>query len=391
MNGSEGRVRRNLVLGCMLAGLFTSPVWAFKLNPCMRILSMTANGPLQEAINPASGCGILDPQLQLAVHEHMTVAAIQGYGAPVKWEPFAPDDTINRRFDYLRAPRWSVGSGREHSTFDLIKGTWWNDDPLMYLWGQGLDFVKGLQRMDRMFSDKKASYAGGQDGCEVPAEMHLGYQSHYGGLQHLHFMSTLGKRSTATERVSDAVTKSLLWLEFAYSVATGSRAPDATFTSVDEARLGLPSVARNLCVKPVSVKVRSLFARTGAGSIAHRDRITPDVALGSMLHLLQDSFSPAHTCRVSATLGGQTVAALRDVYNYNEQDADDHTKLDVFPTWFAPIVSKQEHAFANDPVVVGTWLLGAVDRNLPWAQVQKHLLETVLAQASWAAAGFKDT
>lgn len=373
---------RPLTAALVALGLWGSgPAWAFKLNPCARILMLTSQGPLQRTVNPASGCGIVDPQLQLAVHEHMTVAALQAYGAPVEWQ-VAPTIGSSQEFDYLAAPPWSLPGGREHSTLDLVKGTWWNDDPNMYLWGQRADFVKGLFHLREVFSGNRPTYAGGTANCKVPAGMHLGHQSHYGDLQHLHFMSTLGRQSTSSQRVEQTTSRALTWMSFAYAVATGDLAPHAPLTQADEQRLGLPPIARNLCVKPDNVKVRSLFARAGAGSIAHRDRITPDVALGSMLHLLQDSFSPAHTCRVKAQVGGQSLAVLRDVYNYNEQDVDEHKALDVFPTWFAPIQAKQVHAYANDPVAVGAWLIGAVDRKLPWPQVRDHLMQTAFASAT---------
>lgn len=370
---------RNVFLASVLLWLITGHALAFKLNPCMRILTLTSDGPLQAPVNSANGCGILDPQLQLAVHEHLTLATIQEYGAPAKWEPVTSGDRVQQKFNYLKAQPWSVKGGVEHSTINLIKGAWWNDDPEMYLWGQKLDFIKGLAHINEVFSNKSDTYEGGQRNCSVPANVHLAHQSHYGNLQHLHFMSTLGSDRSAKERVASTTKNALVWMEFAYGVATGAYAPDASFTKEDEERLGLPSLARNLCVQPASVKVRSIFARTGAGTIAHRNQITPDVALGSMLHVLQDSFSPAHTCRVKAQSGDKTIAALYNVYNYNDQSPDDHKKLDVFPAWFAPILAKHEHRYANDSVAVGSWLIGAVDKRLPWSEVRTHLLDTAFA------------
>ena len=148
-----------------------------------------------------------------------------------------------------------------------------------------------------------------------------------------------------------------------------------------ERQLKVPPVAKNLCLSNASnVKVRSLFTRQGprtSGYLAYRNRITPDVALGSILHILQDSFSPAHTCRDAMLVDGQQVAVLRDVYNYNEQDHDEHAKRDEYPDWLLHHVRSGGHRYSNDPVVVGAWLLAAADARLSWEQVRQHLRSTV--------------
>jgi hypothetical protein len=104
-----------------------------------------------------------------------------------------------------------------------------------------------------------------------------------------------------------------------------------------------------------------------------------------MFHVLQDSFSPAHTCRVKANRHGSEFALLQDVYNYSEQpDKKKHASLDGFPNWLKQIAQGKGHKYANDPVEVGAWLIAAVDKKLEWSAVEAHLKDTVFASVSEA-------
>ena len=116
---------------------------------------------------------------------------------------------------------------------------------------------------------------------------------------------------------------------------------------------------------------------------AERKTLTPDVALGSMFHVLQDSFSPAHTCRVEVSRQGRVLAVLKDVYNYAEQpDKKQHASLDEYPNWLKQLAQGKGHKFENDPVEVGAWLIAALDKKMKWSEVETHLKETVFASAS---------
>ncbi|MGE8321234.1 MAG: hypothetical protein ACN6O3_20985 [Comamonas sp.] len=373
------------ILGLILAfGLFSGEAWAFKLNPCMRVLTITDGSPSQEPVWKGNPCAIADAQLQLAVHEHMTLATIHTYGAPVHWSRNKFDPTGRLAYNYSSAHPWSMRDGVWHHTLALMQGTWWNDDPLMYLWGSGLDFTKGAYKFKQVFDiGERSHYQGDVENCDVRREQHLPRWSHFGSLQHLHFMSTLDQNHTAKERVEQTTANAMVWMEFAYKVAIGEIRPTDPLTPEDEARLRLPSIAKNLCLSnPANVKVRSLLARVGpsdAASLAYRNQITPDVALGTMLHILQDSFSPAHTCRVRQDADGMVKAVLYDAYNYNEQNHKEHGQKDKFPSWFKPLITQGTHVYGNSPVVVGAWLIGAVDQKLDWQVVYSHLMETAFS------------
>ena len=357
----------------------------YKINPCLRELTFSTGKLGQDAVRKSLNLCVAAPKkYREAVHEHMTVLAIDKYRGVRRWHPAVEDV---QRYDYTYARWWSAnGVSRQHLTSALVYGTWWNDDPLMYTWGQGWDITEGiLKKLAALNDPRRLKYDGGIAGCQVDAEQHLGWHSHYGRLQYLHFMtSTPTGSSTAEQRVRSSTTDALTWMKFAYAVAMGDLRADSALTETLQREVSLPSLALNHCVRLENVKVRTLFSRLGM-PLHHRNAITPDVALGSMLHILQDSFSPAHTCRVTAHDGGETKALLADVYNYNEQNTDRHSDKDLYPDWLHHYAASNMHIYANDPVAVGAWLIAAVDNQISWEAVEARLRTTIFAEANTEA------
>jgi len=367
-------------LALLAALLVCSSAKAHQLSPCYRVLTYEAGMPGQEPIRYLGYfCGVvMSSQERSAVHEHMTAATIREYRQIPSDRPAG----TNWKWEYMIESPWTK-SGREHRSFAIIFGTWWNDDPLMLSLGQSRDFMRGGVKIWTAFQRNQDYYAGARGNCAVAAADHLARASHIGNLQHLHFMTTdqTSDPAGSMERVANTVDLVLGWLSFAYQVATGELAPDHPLTAQMEKSLGLPSIADNHCVLPENVKLRTLFARNGQ-SIAERNRRTPDIALGSMLHILQDSFAPAHTCRISTYVGRQRVALLRDIGNYALQDKRVHAEMDKHPEWLLAVLKSGEHRYANDPVLTGAWLIAAVDQRMPWNDVERHLRQTIFASAA---------
>lgn len=377
-----------LLLLTLLSLLWAMPqdAQAFKLNPCLRVLTIQEDKLGQKPILWTNPCPLLPDELQSAVHEHMSIAAIAKYRQKKMFQKSVWMGVPTHELNYMRPDVWRVGTGYQHETYAIIFGTWWNDDPNMYLLGEGQDFRKGVQKFRNMFSATKSSVLlSDLDSCYVPASQHIGYTSHFDALQHLHFMTFLGKEHDERTRLEAAIDDALIWIEFAYKVSTKEIKASDPLTTDHEQRLKLPSIAINLCLKNAgNAKVRSLFTRQGPSTtenLNYRNEITPDIALGSIFHILQDSFSPSHACRVQVQHDGKTVAALRRVFNYNEQDHDTHAKGDGYPGWLVEHVRTGRHQYANDPVAVGAWLLDAVDKKMVWSDVRTHLLSTVFAMA----------
>lgn len=370
------RQRLLYMLPVLLLSLAPTSSWAFKINPCLRVLVHDGYVLDQNQIRASNFCAYAPGSYRSeSVHEHLTNFSIDEYRGT----------RPRKLFNYMGEKSWtSPPYTAEHSTSAIIFGSWWNDDPLMYSWGSGKDFRDGLFKLKRQFGEPVRTYAGGVEGCMVPAIDHLGWNSHFGKLQHLHFMTNLEKPAAGADQVrlqaeqlKHTVDESLLWIEFAYMVAIGKLKPTDPLTAKIESSLNLPSVAANYCLSdPSNAKIRTLFARAGL-PIELRNARTHDVALGSIFHILQDSFSPGHTCRVDSKVNGVHMAVLTEVYNYNAQDHVWHGEQDSYPGWMITYAKSGEHVYTNDPIAVGAWLLEAVDKETPWAQVREHLLQTV--------------
>ncbi|MFZ3283992.1 hypothetical protein [Pseudomonas sp.] len=350
--------------------------WAFKISPCLRVLTYAPGVLGQLPINGYNQCHLVPSKTGLAVHEHLTRFAIYQY----RQVP------VEKKLNYRKEPmsNWSVGGSRPHITSDLIYGSWWNDDPLMLLWGEWTDLFNGALTFGKFFSTpQQETYPGGSPACKSIARNNsLTWNSHYGRLQHLHFMSDGEKTADAPSSLLDVREKALQWIEFAYGVATLETPYDTPLTPATEARLGLPSIGDNYCLSDNKhTTIRTLFARVGMDD-ARRTKMVPDVALGSIFHVLQDSFSPAHTCRIEEKVNGQSYAVLTKTYNYADQVAKPngelhHGELDVYPGWLLDFSRTGNHQYANDPVNVAAWLLKAVDARTPWPEVKEHLLDTI--------------
>jgi hypothetical protein len=368
-----------LFLLALLAG--PGAAWAFKINPCLRELTFEDGKLGQDAVRKNINICVNAPEkYREAVHEHMTVLAIAKYRGEPRWQP---DSSSLQHYDYTDPVWWTAArTSQTHLTSALVYGTWWNDDPLMYTWGQGWDIIEGFQKLKKLSDPTIPTYPGGTRNCALAADMHLGWHSHYGRLQHLHFMTGMVEsNSTADERVRSTTDKALKWIEFAYAVATKQLAADAPLLIDQQLSVELPAVAANHCVHGANVKIRTLFSRLGMQR-THRDAIAPDVALGTILHIIQDSFSPAHTCRVARPDGSESKALLEDVYNYNEQSKGNHSQNDLYPAWLHRYAATGIHTYSNDPIVVGAWLISAVDNRLRWEEVESHLKSTVFATSS---------
>lgn len=381
------------------SALAASATWGFEINPCLRVLVYSPNYLEADAIRFWNACrwssalkSFNNGKLyKRTVHEHMTNFSIDEYRGSgfLVAAGKRPNDLKNLEFNFMSDKPWvKPGAEVKHNTYAIIFGTWWNDDPLMYGWGQGLDFIGGLDSVKRQFDPKTKLYACAVAKCWIRAEDHLGWNSHYGKLQHLHFMSNLPESVGESVRIDETTRLALEWIKFAYSVATGERKANSQLTKLDEVQLHLPSIALNYDLQDAAnAKVRTLFARPQTGDAALRDMRTPDVALGTIFHIVQDSFSPSHTCRKEQRVNGEYFAVLAKVYNFNEQiinpDGEhNHSVNDGFPGWLLTYAKGGQHVYGNDPITVGKWLIEAVDKKMEWGDVEEYLRSTIFKPQS---------
>lgn len=146
------------------------------------------------------------------------------------------------------------------------------------------------------------------------------YRSHYGDLQFFHSMANFDG-----ERAGDTQKRMRMWAQFLWSVATKQIATDVYIRD-----LGFEQISPYFSG---DITLTNLFA-TG---IVEVRKDLDKVALGVLLHMLQDSFSLAHANRLPET-GARCSAFSRffkpgkisQFYSYARQASSSHDSEDTF-------------------------------------------------------------
>lgn len=198
-------------------------------------------------------------------------------------------------------------------------------------------------------------------GCEKGPDYEVGTlmtRSHFGDLQFFHSMAN-EERLPADETRQ----KVLDWIQFAWKVFSKEFTPDTLLKTVE-----IPTIAKHFGCSEWTVSDIYILGRTEK----LRSRID-DIAFGSVLHTVQDSFAAAHTTREAPTRGEKCVAGaaeferpgrIVEFHTYGAQDGHKHDAGD------------QRSAMA----------IGARDRWPEAVAVTSRLFEFYNANASWETA-----
>jgi hypothetical protein len=262
------------------------------------------------------GSHIGDHIAALPIHENLTIKAIAASKIPPTYKT-------------------------DEFLVNIIKGIRWNDDPLG-LW-------KGRE---------VAFYLSFRDSCSqrepIDPDWDLLYRTHCGDMQFLHSMA-----SSLAEPSIDTQKKILMWLEFTFKVASGTIDKDRHFRSLDQfldqdaaeefRRLMTNNGKTRMKWQPEKLLTldcdrwftwKALFFRARITELTCKDlnnkfpeQITQDIALGSLLHVIQDSFSASHVLREGSTTSGKSrltgVGKIIQFGNYLLQDRDRHSIADI--------------------------------------------------------------
>jgi len=256
---------------------------------------------------PAPLNNITDP-----VHEEITYAAARCAASRIASGP--SQDITPCEVPAERVPLTPRGNKYD----PLIRGLWWNDDPNQNLfafhyatWALWMNDAHGIATNKRNWLGRRS---------EISERYKIQYRSHYGDLQFLHSMANADGDSAV-----EVQSRILDWMEFAYTVAIGKVEPD---TAMHDVNLAL---TRRFFARQPGWTVNHLFAP----KYTLGKRTIRDVALGSMLHVIQDSFSKAHVHR--AFDGTSTCPSGRVVqfHSYGRQDPKRHGEADTRQAWLA--------------------------------------------------------
>ncbi len=258
----------------------------------------------------------------------------------------------------------------EYANPYVIAGVRWNDDPPFQLQpGEGqhthckteetIRFTTQPRCWYELFTAaKKAAEQG-----EVPnAASHapLLARSHFGDLQFFHSMASQdGELAGETQR------RVMIWMEFTWRVANGEYGLDSKLADVK-------IVGFDQFFGKSGWTVQDLF--TAGNPILRGKGRVPDVAFGSLLHTVEDSFAEGHVQREGNSSGScssapQFAAPPRviEFHSYAHQDEKKHKERDTRNAF------TEELARPINEVMVGKALKDFNERGASWETVKPYL------------------
>jgi len=192
-------------------------------------------------------------------------------------------------------------------------------------------------------------------------------RSHFGDMQFLHSMA-----SRVGDRAQDTKLSILIWAEFAYKVASGSIPAHAMLRDV--LVNGFTRFFPNQ-----EATVENLFLM---GDETYRGNQLKDFAFGTLLHIVQDSFSESHVSRDLSTQGtfcscpytDRSPAKIEKFLVYSSQDPAEHKDEDTYEA-----LINDAAKYSPNLIDVGKILTEFYKQNSNWDVVKKYLDECVFA------------
>lgn len=249
-----------------------------------------------------------------------------------------------------------AGEQRGNKYDSLMRGVWWNDDPNQLLFaGWQLKWLAWMDDAERIAKHKR-NWKG--RAAEITPDYYMTYRSHYGDLQFLHAMA-----SDDGELAADTRDRLLDWAGYAYAVATGRIDHYVKFEALDDAFVRLhfahrPGWTTNYLFAP-KYQLRDAL---------HNRRM----ALGALLHTVQDSYSSSHAARSLDASPRCASGRVRQFYAYNRQDPDLHGEADKRAGWQGTAFNE-----IQNPVNVSATLIAFAERDTDWPTVRTYLVDTV--------------
>jgi len=306
------------------------------------------------------------------------------WGVAIKAEVWVAGSVLHKLADpvhetltqltYDCGPDWSrcADPDLEHAGPYVIAGVRWNDDPTFQLspgegrklgcrQGETVSVITQTSCWVGLFKDAEGKARQDPNYFLQAGNGNYMSRSHFGDLQFLHAMAHRDGLPAVETRQ-----KILMWMEFTWKVAAG------------EFRLGTP-------LKSIQLEgwgqhfanghnVQDLFTLSRPWLRPH----ISEVAFGSLLHVVQDSFSRAHVERrepvsgMTCAQGQQPAGRIVRFLSYAQQDHAKHKDED------SP-ESAQRHLAMNSPdaVDIGKTLREFLDHKASWDTVQSYLAECV--------------
>lgn len=332
--------------------LWSSKIFSFQLSP--------EGAEIEKALARS------DQRLLDKVSATITRFGIEKFGEAVHEEITNRILDCNGDAGVCSNPRWDPALAY------ILAGVRWNDDPpFEFSSNQGryqgcrsgnvIRLTTYPECWVRVFNDGKSMAARNELINRNTAPILL--RSHFGDLQFFHSMASEDKEPAAeTQR------KILMWAEVTWNIATRKIGPGDIVAQINN------PIAQEVFVGH-GWSVQDLFAQ--GNPHIRRPKYLADVAFGSLLHMVQDSFSSAHVQRqkpvankVCSDMSEQIKAPgkIVEFHSYRNQDPDEH-KSDDLRIAFA------DHWASTSPSVidVGRKLVEYYEKQSDWEIVRPYV------------------
>lgn len=264
----------------------------------------------------------------------------------------------------------SCGSANgQYAPEAVLAGVRWNDNPPFKLQSGGrntscqLNTTIKLPRQSECWYDlfKDAERHANDLGTSYDAKSNkvILYRIHFGDMQFVHSMAS--KDDEPVQKTYDDI---LMWAEFAYKVAHGDidRGTEMGATNIK-------GIDKLLGGKGITVQ--QLFVR-GDGQFHNKEAVR-QFAFGTLLHMVEDSFSSSHVDRNDPP-GKQCLGKfdqpgkVRSFHSYVNQDKRLHSDMDVYNAVDIEVVESEANV-----IYIGKVLKDLYDSNKPWDEVRQSI------------------
>ena len=254
----------------------------------------------------------------------------------------------------------------------IYGGVQWNDNPPFVLNKSGFKYASDKDAPARCLGDTirlprlpDCWVAAMRDAEKVANKQRIDsshpilYRSHYGDLQFLHGMASSGEKAVDTQH------KMMIWAEFAYKVARGDIPSTMALDKVPVAGFA----------ELISIRDRTVESLFTLGDPAFRaEPLINWFALGTLLHMVQDTFSDAHAERseeggICEGLSGlRQPGKLKRFHSYALQNADKHKRADTRRAFHY-----HDLTVGNNAIQVTRNILDLYRKKADWPTVQDYL------------------
>lgn len=267
---------------------------------------------------------------------------------------------------------------KDHASPAMIWGARWNDDPPFRMTSgpSGCKFDQTIRANTqpscwyRLFADaEKKAAAGATFG---PGYAML-YRVHFGDLQFLHAMASRDGEAAGATRANI-----MMWAEFTWGLATETISRTSRLKD-----LGIPELGSYF---PGELSATILFS---LGYPGFQNSKIAEVALGSLLHMVQDSFSRSHATRADSLgaecdgmPGAVQPGAIRQFHSYAKQNHGAHNSADDAKALELNRVETTPSVVDVCGLIIQLWT-----RKAPWAEARKYLDHVFALDPGALAAG----